>query len=66
MLTNTGKTSSDGYLLVVFNGAVRNRAESSPPFYSGAGLARSYPGPVLSISDPGTHYNEVNLAWYAG
>ena len=66
MLKNTEKTQPGGQLLVVFNGAVRNRSESFPPFFSGAGLARSYPGPVLSISDPGTHQNEVNLAWYAG
>lgn len=66
MLKNTEKTKPGGQLLVVFNGAVRNRLESFPPFFSGAGLARSYPGPVLSISDPGTHRKEVNLAWYAG
>ena len=64
-LANADFNSSSNHLLVVLNAAV-NRKNSKPPYFSGVSLAKDYPGPVLSISDPGTHYEGVNLAWYAG
>ncbi len=65
-LSNTSTENNNGWLLVVFNAAIMQRATRVPPFFSGTRLARGYRGPVLSISDPGSHLKDVNLAWYAG
>lgn len=65
-LMNTTMDCPGGYLLVVLNAAIRHRESTKPPFFSGEGLSKSYRGPILSISDLGTHVENVNLAWYAG
>jgi hypothetical protein len=64
-LTNTHLINTSKRILVVLNAAVAQE-KASPPFFSGIRLAAGFEGPVLSISDPGTHVNNVNLAWYAG
>lgn len=65
-LMNSDLIENADEILIVFNAAIGKRESTSPPFFSGTGLAKEYPGPVLAISDIGTHYEGVNLAWYAG
>ena len=64
-LTNFNLFESSNKLLVVLNAAVAQK-NTHPPYFSGSKLASGFNGPVLSISDPGTHFSDVNLAWYAG
>lgn len=64
-LTNFNLFESSNNLLVVLNAAVAQK-NTHPPYFSGSKLASGFNGPVLSISDPGTHFSDVNLAWYAG
>jgi hypothetical protein len=53
-------------LLLCFNAATSNRANKTPPFFSGDGLANSLKQSLISFSDPGTHIENVSLGWYIG
>jgi len=55
--------------LVVLSGAVTDstRGNSSPPYFSGVGLASDLHLPLFAISDPSLALShDLNLAWYAG
>lgn len=65
-LMNSNLIGNANEILIVFNAAIGKRESTAPPFFSGTGLAKEYPGPVLAISDIGTHYEGVNLGWYVG
>lgn len=53
--------------LVCFSGAVTDRLNSEPPYFSGLGVARDLSRPILAIADPTvSDHATVSLAWYAG
>lgn len=57
--------SSD--VLVIFSGAVTNRKEKIPPFFSGSGLAAATGHPFIAFSDPALELSEsLAIGWYAG
>lgn len=59
--------SVEGPVLVIFSGAISNREEKIPPFFSGSGLAASTGHPYIAISDPGIELStSLAIAWYAG
>ncbi|MCF1457120.1 MAG: hypothetical protein LPH21_06020 [Shewanella sp.] len=50
-----------------FNGAVSNRSEKTPPFFSGLGIFESLNIPTISFSDPTIDLsNGISIGWYAG
>ena len=53
-------------VLVGLNAAISKRSEKNAPFFTGGGKATSIDAPIISISDPGTHFGDVSLAWYLG
>ncbi len=54
-------------VLVCFSGAISNRSNKTPPFFSGKKISRKMGMPLISISDPSLAINsESNLTWYAG
>lgn len=52
---------------VFFSGAVANRENAKPPFFSGYGITQELGLPLIAISDPlvDAHQN-INIAWYIG
>lgn len=53
--------------LVGFSGAISNRENTIPPYYSGLGIAKELGSPILTISDPTLdRATDCNLAWYLG
>ncbi|MGU5579556.1 DUF6270 domain-containing protein [Aeromonas hydrophila] len=59
--------STEKQILVCFNGAVSNRIEKKPPFFSGKNIQKEFNLPIISISDPTLSLdNSLPLAWYAG
>jgi hypothetical protein len=54
-------------ILVCFSGAITNRKNKIPPFFSGASIAKDLSIPLISFSDPTLEIDEnTSLAWYAG
>lgn len=54
-------------VLVIFSGAVTNRREKTPPFFSGSGLAAATGHPFIALSDPALELSEsLAIGWYAG
>lgn len=52
---------------IFFSGAVTDRANKQPPFFSGYGIAKEVGTPFISISDPLVDAHEgVGIAWYTG
>ena len=54
-------------LLVVFNAAILRSPKTTPPFFSGIGIAANLNCSVIAINDPSVYLDrEICLAWYAG
>ncbi|MGL5902438.1 MAG: hypothetical protein ACRCZO_07080, partial [Cetobacterium sp.] len=63
----SNKSLCKSKILVGFSGAVSNRLDKCPPFFSGKGISESLNLPLVSFSDPTLELSEdLNLAWYAG
>lgn len=53
--------------LVFFQGAITNRDNTSPPYFTGTSIAKELGHPYISISDPTISLdNSLTLSWYAG
>ena len=65
-ISNTRFLNSRQSLLVCLNAAISSRSNKTPPYFSGDGIAASLQSCLISISDPSTHIDGVNLGWYIG
>jgi hypothetical protein len=64
---NVNAEEEDGSFLCCLGGAVTNREESNPPFFSGLSISEKLRLPAISISDPTLDLHEkLSLSWYAG
>lgn len=62
-----GLERCDDYILVGFSGAVSNRENSQPPYFSFRNVAVKANVGLIAFSDPSLNLsNQLNLAWYAG
>lgn len=60
-------TSEPTSVPLFFTGAVMNRANNQPPFFSGYGIARTIKTPMIAISDPLVDASpDTSIAWYTG
>ena len=52
---------------IFFSGAVTDRANKRPPFFSGYGISKAVGTPFISISDPLLDaHADVGIGWYTG
>ena len=65
-ISNTRFLDSHQSLLVCLNAAISSRSDKTPPYFSGEGIAASLQSCLISISDPSTHIDGVDLGWYIG
>ena len=65
-ISNIRFLDSHQSLLVCLNAAISSRNNKTPPYFSGEGIAASLQSCLISISDPSTHIDGVNLGWYIG
>jgi len=65
-INNTRFLNSRQSLLVCLNAAISSRSNKTPPYFSGEGIATSLQSCLISISDPSTHIDGVDLGWYIG
>lgn len=67
VLIHNFSNKSISKILVGFSGAISNRLNKYPPFFSGKGISESLNLPLVSFSDPTLELSkDLNLAWYAG
>lgn len=60
-------TSQPSSIPLFFSGAIMDRANNQPPFFSGYGIARTLKTPMIAISDPLVDESpDTNIAWYTG
>lgn len=58
---------SQSKIFVCFSGAVSDRLNKKPPFFSGRNIQKEFGIPLISISDPTLEMDDgLRLAWYAG
>ena len=67
MLKDRPLDPAHGTAAVFFSGAVSKRPEKTPPFLSGANVAKGVRIPLISIADPTlTADEDLGLGWYVG
>ncbi len=67
LIRNVDNNNVNRSVLVCFSGAITDRYNKVPPFFSGINIANNLGMPLISISDPSLGLsNKLSLGWYAG
>ncbi|WP_282852940.1 hypothetical protein [Gulosibacter sediminis] len=67
MLGGDPFASGGATAIVIFSGAVTQRTEKIPPFFSGSGMAAVLGHPYVAVADTSLELSSsIGLAWYSG